>query len=117
MPDKTRVRIQPLTPPYSPEIDDALKRWMPPGSGAEPLTLFRTLVIHDELFARMRRLGAGILAHGRTDPRQREIIIHRTCTRAGAELIITAGWYRMLSYVINSAGVQAEPWAARFPAA
>ena len=33
------------------------------------------------------------------------------------ELVITAGWYRLLSYVINSAGVEQEPWAARFPAA
>ena len=33
------------------------------------------------------------------------------------ELVITAGWYRLLSYVINAAGVEQEPWAARFPAA
>jgi hypothetical protein len=33
------------------------------------------------------------------------------------ELTITAGWYRLISYVINAAGVQHEPWAARFPAA
>jgi hypothetical protein len=31
------------------------------------------------------------------------------------ELIITVGWYHLLSYVINAAGVQLEPWAARFP--
>ena len=33
------------------------------------------------------------------------------------ELVITAGWYRLLSYVINGAGVEHEPWAARFPVA
>jgi 4-carboxymuconolactone decarboxylase len=160
------------------------------GSGAEPLKLFRTLIIHDELFSRMRPLGAGILAHGRVDPRAREIIIHRTCARAGAEyewgvhavaygaplgltdeqlratvhagaddpawshedsrlialadelldtctvssglwdelaglyrddqlleLILIAGWYRMLSCVINAVGIEGEAWAARFPAA
>ena len=31
------------------------------------------------------------------------------------ELVITAGWYRLISYVINAAGIQPEPWAARFP--
>jgi 4-carboxymuconolactone decarboxylase len=136
----------------------------------------------------MRPLGSGILGHGRVEPREREIVIHRTCARAGAEyewgvhvlafgkplglsdeqivatvhgsaedpawsegdgllvrladelhdtctvsdglwaelaerfsddqlleLVITAGWYRLLSYVINAAGVEREPWAARFP--
>jgi 4-carboxymuconolactone decarboxylase len=33
------------------------------------------------------------------------------------ELLVTAGWYRLISYVINAAGVQCEPWAARFPTA
>jgi hypothetical protein len=32
------------------------------------------------------------------------------------ELIVTAGWYRLISYVINTCGVQRKPWAARFPA-
>lgn len=162
---------------------------MPPGAETEPLKLFRTLVVNDELASRMRPLGAGILGHGRVEPREREIVIHRTCARAGAEyewgvhvlafgkplgltdeqitatvhgapddpawstddarlirladelhktatvsgplwaqlaerfssgqlleLVITAGWYRLLSYVINAAGVEHEPWAARFPA-
>jgi alkylhydroperoxidase family enzyme len=136
----------------------------------------------------MRPLGAGILAHGRLDPRDREIVIHRTCARCGAEyewgvhavafaegaglseeqvaataaggaddrcwsprdallvrladelhdtatvsgelwealsaewgpdqlleLIAVAGWYRLISYVINACGVELEPWGARFP--
>jgi len=191
MPDAaTHPRIAPLEPPYEPQIDTLLKKWMPPGAPSEPLRLFRTLAVHDELASRMRPLGAGILGHGRVDPREREIVIHRTCARAGAEyewgvhvlafgkplgfsdqqiaatvnssaedpawsvhdaqlvqladelherssvsetlwaelserfsddqlleLVITAGWYRLLSYVINSAGVEQEPWAARFPAA
>ena len=32
------------------------------------------------------------------------------------ELIVTAGWYRTLAYVINAARIPLEPWAARFPA-
>lgn len=189
MPDtQSRPRIAPLQPPYESGLAAMLHKWMPPDSAIEPLALFRTLAVHDELMSRMRPLGAGILGHGRVDPRARELIIHRTCARAGAEyewgvhavafgkplgltdeqinatvhgtpddpawldqdallirladelhetctvseatwtalaarfrddelleLIITAGWYRLLSYVINAAAVELEPWAARFP--
>jgi 4-carboxymuconolactone decarboxylase len=181
-------RIAPLEAPYEPALADMLKRWMPPGSPIEPLALFRTLAVHGELMSRMRPLGAGILGHGRVEPRDREIIIHRTCARTGAEyewgvhaiaygkplgftheqiaatvlgasddpawsardtlllrladelhdtcgvsdplwtalatqftddqlleLVIIAGWYRLLSYVIHAARVEPEPWAARFP--
>jgi 4-carboxymuconolactone decarboxylase len=31
------------------------------------------------------------------------------------ELVVTAGWYRTIAYVIDAARVQLEPWAARFP--
>jgi 4-carboxymuconolactone decarboxylase len=31
------------------------------------------------------------------------------------ELTVTAGWYHTISFVINAARVQPEPWAARFP--
>jgi 4-carboxymuconolactone decarboxylase len=186
---RTEPRIAPLAPPYRPEIETLLNKWMPPDSGIDPLGLFRTLAVHDELMSRMRPLGAGILGHGRIEPRERELVIHRTCARTGAEyewgvhvrvygkplgltdeqitatvhgraedpawserdallialadelhdtstisdelweqlarrysedqlleLLITAGWYRLISYVINSARVQHEPWAARFPA-
>ena len=190
MPDSaTKPRISPLQPPYAEATEAMLKRWMPPGAAIEPLALFRTLARHDQLFSRMRPLGAGILGHGLIEPREREIVIHRTCARAGAEyewgvhalafgkplgltdeqlaatadglptdpvwdqesdallirladelhetcdvsdplwsalaerytedqlleLLIIAGWYRLLSYVINAARVQHEPWAARFP--
>lgn len=181
-------RIAPLEPPYEPDTEAMLRKWMPPGADVEPLALFRTLAVHDDLFARMRPLGAGILGHGRIEPREREIVIHRACARAGAEyewgvhavafgkplgltdeqltatvkggpddpawspedallvglvdeihdtatvsdalwaplaerytpdqlleLVITAGWYRLLAGVINAAQVELEPWAARFP--
>jgi alkylhydroperoxidase family enzyme len=184
----TMPRIAPLEPPYSADTATLLAKWMPPGGDVEPLALFRTLAVHDELASRMRPLGAGILGHPRLAPRERELLILRTCARAGAEyewgvhavafagplgvsdaqlaatvhggaadpafsehdaqliaaadalydtdaisdqlwgalaarlrddqlleLVITAGWYRVISYVINAAGVQLEPWAARFP--
>lgn len=78
-------RIAPLKPPYEPETDDMLKRWMPPGATIEPLALFRTLAIHPDLMSRMRPLGSGILNHGEVPARDREIVLHRTCARAGAE--------------------------------
>jgi alkylhydroperoxidase family enzyme len=54
-------------------------------AAAEPLKLFRTLAVHEELASRMRPLGAGILGHPRLHPRERELLILRTCARAGAE--------------------------------
>jgi alkylhydroperoxidase family enzyme len=184
------ARIAPLTPPYAPEIEAMLLKWMPPDSPAlEPLALFRTLAVHPELMSRMRPLGAGILGHPTVSPREREIVIHRACARAGAEyewgvhaaafgarvgltpaqlratalgdsgdpvwddteallvrlvdelhdtcrvgdevweglagryseaqlleLVITAGWYRLLAGVINAVQMPLEPWATRFPA-
>src|SRR5437660_183560 len=83
MPDAPR--IPPLEPPYDPDTEAMLRRWMPPGAEVEPLALFRTLAVHEDLAARMRPLGAGILGHGRLDPRDREIVIARACARAGAE--------------------------------
>lgn len=184
---ETAPRIAPLEPPYEPDVEEMLRRWMPPGAAMEPLALFRTLAIHGELMSRMRPLGSGILNHGLVAPRDREIVLLRTCARAGAEyewgvhatafaeqvgltdaqlaataaatadpcwserdallirladelydtdtasdelwaalagsysdqqlleLIVTAGWYRTLAYVINAARVPLERWAQRFP--
>jgi len=181
-------RIAPLEPPYSPDVQEMLRKWMPPGTDIEPLRLFRTLVVHGPLAARMRPLGAGILGHGLVEPRDREVMIHRTCARCGAEyewgvhaaffgaavgfseaqlgatvrgpaddpiwsereravirladelhdtagvsdptyrelerhfsaeqileLVVTAGWYHTISFVIAAARIPLEPWAARFP--
>jgi len=77
-------RIAPLDPPYTPETATLLGKWMGTAE-QEPLTLFRTLAVHDQLASRMRPLGAGILGHPRLHPRERELLILRTCARAGAE--------------------------------
>lgn len=77
-------RIAPLSPPYEPEIATALAKWMPPGSALEPLKLFRTLYQNPQLGSRMRPLGAGILGpQSSLEPREREIVIDRTCARCG----------------------------------
>jgi 4-carboxymuconolactone decarboxylase len=181
-------RIEPLQPPYDPETEAQLAKWMPPGAPIEPLALFRTLFVHPQLAARMRPLGAGILGHGLLEARDREIVVLRTCARCGAEyewgvhavafgsaaglsdaqiaasaagasddpafserdralvcladelyetntisdelwrelaagwsqqqlveMIVAAGWYRTISYMINAVRIEREPWAARFP--
>jgi 4-carboxymuconolactone decarboxylase len=184
----TEPRIAPLEPPYDVETEAQLAKWMPPDSPVEPLALFRTLLLHPDLAARMRPLGSALLGHGLIDPRERELVVLRTCARCAAEyewgvhavafgpsvgltehqiaatvvgasddsawsnsdrllirladelydtdritdalwknlaaiwppahlleLIVTAGWYRTLSYVINATHTQQEPWAAHFP--
>jgi 4-carboxymuconolactone decarboxylase len=79
-------RLQPLQPPYEPDVAAQLAKWMPPGGEIEPLKLFRTLNLHPELASRMRPLGAGILGSRATvEPRLREVMIHRTCALTGAE--------------------------------
>jgi 4-carboxymuconolactone decarboxylase len=182
-------RIAPLEAPFEPEAASQLERWMPAGSGIEPLALFRTLVRHERLAARMRPLGAGILGREASVPLElREVMIDRTCALTGAEyewgvhvaafagaaglddeqvrstargshhdacwderqaavmalaeelhatstisdglwgriekhfsteqiieLIVTAGWYHVISYICNGLKVPLEQWAARFP--
>jgi alkylhydroperoxidase family enzyme len=76
-------RIEPLTPPYEAEIDQALRKWMPPGAPQDPLQLFRVLHRNPELASRMRVLGAGLLGHGRLPGLDREIVITRTCALSG----------------------------------
>jgi alkylhydroperoxidase family enzyme len=181
-------RIAPVEPPYEGETEATLRKWMPPGTSLEPLRLFRTLVVHEELMSRMLPLGAGILGRAATvPPALREVMIHRTCALTGAEyewgvhvmafakplgfnddqiestakgswqdacwdaeqsavfrladelhetstvsselwealaahfeetqileLLVTAGWYHVISYVCNGAAVEQEEWAARF---
>jgi 4-carboxymuconolactone decarboxylase len=85
MPDQP-ARIAPLQPPYAPEVESMLAKWMPPASEAEPLRLFRTLVVHEQLMSRMRPLGAGILgASAKVAAPLREVMIHRTCALTGAQ--------------------------------
>ncbi|MGI6871639.1 carboxymuconolactone decarboxylase family protein [Amycolatopsis sp. 3B14] len=79
------TRIAPLTPPYPPGIEDALRRWMAPHVAHDPLVLFRVLHRHAELASRMRVLGAGLLAHGELPAADRELVIARTCARSGCE--------------------------------
>jgi alkylhydroperoxidase family enzyme len=78
-------RLQPLDPPYAPEIDDALRRLMgSAGDRVEALTLFRTIAHHDVLLTRFRQIGSSLLSFGRLPAVDRELVIHRTTARCGA---------------------------------
>jgi 4-carboxymuconolactone decarboxylase len=183
-------RIPPLTAPYEPDITAMLQKWMSAAPELEPLKLFRTLALHRELAPRMGSLG-GLLRDGqRVEPREREIVVHRTTARCRAEyewgvhavvygrplglteaqlaatvlgaaddpvwsgreallvrladelhdsadlsdelwaelerhwsndqlleLIVIAGWYRLISQLLRAARTELEPWAAHFPTA
>jgi alkylhydroperoxidase family enzyme len=78
-------RIAPLRPPYKPDIEAMLQKWMSAAPELESLKLFRTLALNRELAQRMGSLG-GLLRDGRrVEPREREIVIHRMTARCGAE--------------------------------
>jgi alkylhydroperoxidase family enzyme len=184
------ARIDPLHPPYPDPIDQALRRWMPPGAPHEPPTLFRVLHRNPELASRMFVLGSGLLNHGLLPAVDREIVIARVTARTGCayewgvhaaslaqqagltpdqlrattdtdptadvdwlprhaalldavdelhdtarlsqpawdglrthyddpqllELLVLAGWYRIISYVANGLVLDEESWGTPFPA-
>jgi 4-carboxymuconolactone decarboxylase len=178
-------RIPPVCPPYPADVEASLRKWMPPGSGLEPLKLFRTLARHAPLSDRLRHLGAFFLGHGALPARTRELVILRACARCDAEyewgvhvtafgatagldrsdieatvrraptatgldaitlravdelhdlgtltdatweelrahfdangvleFVALTGFYHVVSFLVNAAGVEHEAWAERFP--
>jgi len=75
------ARIEPARPPFSPEIQAAFDRIMPPG--VPPLTLFTTLARDARLFELFR--NAALLDKGHLTLRQREIVIGRVTALSGSE--------------------------------
>lgn len=77
-------RIDPVRPPYSPEIAARLAAMMP--SGVPPILLFRTFVRNVPMTAAMSGWGSYELSKQLSlSMRDREIIINRTCARCGCE--------------------------------
>jgi len=74
-------RIAPSEPPYAPETRKLFDLVMP--EGMDPLLLFRTLARSERIFPRFMR--AGVLDRGPVEIRDRELVIHRTTARCGAE--------------------------------
>jgi alkylhydroperoxidase family enzyme len=83
MQTQTAPRMQPVDPPYDPDVAETLGRMMPPG--VEPLKLFRTVAHNPAILERFRKIGAYILNFGQIEPLEREIVIHRTTARNGCE--------------------------------
>jgi len=79
-------RIAALEPPYAPEVEAELNRWMPPGSGLPPLALFRTLATDQPLAQAMWHLGSFLLSRRfALTLREREVVVDRVCARCGCE--------------------------------
>jgi alkylhydroperoxidase family enzyme len=74
-------RIAPLSAPYNEDVQKSFDSIMPPG--ADPLVLFRTLATSDRHWKKFR--AGSLLDRGPLSLREREIIIDRTCARAGCE--------------------------------
>jgi alkylhydroperoxidase family enzyme len=72
-------RVDPVKPPFAPEMQKVFDKIMPPG--IPPLALFTTLARVPRVYDRFR---AGILLDaGPVTLRYREIVIDRTCARCG----------------------------------
>ena len=72
-------RVDPVSPPYSPELQAVFDRIMP--SGVPPLTLFTTFARVPRVYDRFR--AGSLLDRGPVSMRHREIVIDRTCARCG----------------------------------
>jgi len=70
-------RVEPLPPPYPPELQKVFDAIMPPG--VPPLVLFTTLARVPRIWDRFR--AGSLLDRGPVSLRHREIVINRTCAR------------------------------------
>jgi alkylhydroperoxidase family enzyme len=75
----TGSRVEPVAPPYPPELQNALEAIMPPG--VPPLALFTTLARVPRIWDRFR--AGSLLDRGPVSLRHREVVINRTCARCG----------------------------------
>jgi 4-carboxymuconolactone decarboxylase len=75
----------PLEPPFAPDVNEVLTKWMPLGLNIQPFALFRLLVGHPDLASRIRPMASGLIAKGLLPERDRELLISRVTARLGAE--------------------------------
>jgi len=75
----TAPRVEPVPPPFPPELQAVFDRIMP--AGVPPLTLFTTLARVPRIYDRFR--ASSLLDRGPISLRHREIVINRTCARCG----------------------------------
>jgi 4-carboxymuconolactone decarboxylase len=78
-------RIEPLAPPYAPDLQALLQRMTPPAAPSI-LALFRVLAHNPELAERASGWGAYLLSRKATlSLRDREVVIDRVCALCGAQ--------------------------------
>ena len=93
-------RIDPLQPPYEPEVAEQLRRMMP--SGVAPIALFRAFAKNLAMTRAMHPWGTYQLGrHFTLTLRDREIVIDRTCARTGCEY----EWGVHVAYFAGRAGL------------
>jgi alkylhydroperoxidase family enzyme len=78
-------RIAPLAPPHPPQTAAHLAALMPKGWSGPALALFRLWARHLPMAEALRGVGRYALAGGTLAPRDRELLILRTCARCGCE--------------------------------
>jgi alkylhydroperoxidase family enzyme len=101
-------RIEPLAPPYAPELDALLTRMTPPGAPSI-LALFRVLAHNPELATRSTGWGGYLLGRKASlTLRDREVVINRVCARCGAHY----EWGVHVAAFGDAAGFSAEQNAA-----
>ncbi|MEO0493571.1 MAG: carboxymuconolactone decarboxylase family protein [Actinomycetota bacterium] len=77
-------RIEPLSPPYEPDVADALAAMMPPG--VPLIGLFRTFAVNLPMAEAMQRWGGYELSSKLSlSMRDRELVIDRVCARCSCE--------------------------------
>ena len=77
-------RIEPVSPPYEPDVAEQLEAMMP--TGVPPIQLFRTFVRNMPMTSAMGAWGGYELSKRLSlSMRDREIVIDRTCARCGCE--------------------------------
>jgi alkylhydroperoxidase family enzyme len=77
-------RIAPLDPPHPPEVEAHLAKLMPKGWTGPALRLFRLWARHMPMAEALRGMGKYVYG-GTLPPRDRELLILRTCARCDAE--------------------------------
>jgi 4-carboxymuconolactone decarboxylase len=90
--ERAMPRIEPLSPPYTPEQETRIAAHMRRDAKVPPLAIFRTVARHPALQDAIKPLGR---FHLLPDPgrsaslalREREIVIDRVCARCGCEYI------------------------------
>jgi hypothetical protein len=93
-------RIEPLKPPYPPEVQGVFDKIMP--SGVPPLALFTTLARVPRVWDRFR--AGSLLDRGPLSLHQREIVIDRTCARCGC----TYEWGVHVAFFAERAALKPE---------